>query len=177
VSESVPRYTSTAEGFRDAKELARLRPVKANAPRPRKPAGKPAVVASGIVCFCGERFSEAQSLEFMKHLRAEVGRDLALVNRRRAYYREWMKEYSKRPGVRERATERERERIATDPEYRERRHAAARERSRNPEVRARANERKRERIATDPEYRDRVYAQNRASAARKKAEREAGNNG
>lgn len=72
----------------DQREMARLRPAKKNAPRPR---AKPILreVTSGIVCFCEERFGEHQALEFMLHLRAEIGADLAKLERQRTTKRRW----------------------------------------------------------------------------------------
>jgi len=58
--------------------------------RPRKPRSAPVLreVTSGIVCFCGERFGESQALEFMLHLRAELGETLKWVAERKQYQRE-----------------------------------------------------------------------------------------
>ena len=100
---SVPRYTSRAEGFRTAEEIEALRPIAEPKPRAPRKAGNPALrqVTNGIVCFCGERFGESQALEFMLHLRAEVGEVL-----------EW----------RERKLRQDRERYAAryaDPEFRQ----------------------------------------------------------
>lgn len=97
---------------------ARTKPRKA----PAKPA-RGAVVTSGIVCFCGERFSEDQALEFMKHLRAELGRDLAILERQRKRWRE---------------------RYAADPEkFREKQRARSSRSRADPEKRRRAAERAR----------------------------------
>jgi hypothetical protein len=184
MAESIPRYTSTADGFRTADEIAALRPVKANAPRPRKASAQRAMVSTGIVCFCSERFSESQALEFMKHLRAEVGDDLAVLERKRQSERRRTREYLKRkaedPEWREqsRARRRARERRRNEnPEYHERqkerkRIEQARKRA-NPDLRASVNQQRREAWAADPELRERRLAWQREYRVRKKAEREA----
>lgn len=168
---STPVYTSTAEGFRDAKEIAGLRAIPEARPRaPRKQAEK-RVVSSGMVCFCGERFSEAQALEFMKHLRAEVGGELAVLERVRAAHRvanmSAEQRNRKRSGdrienmsseritrKRERNREHFRDRYADDPEYRERKLESGRK------------------YRNDPENLARKAAKQRERYARKKAERE-----
>lgn len=51
MSDSIPRYTSTAEGFRDAKEIAALRPMAEPKPRaPRKARREP--MARSRTFFC-----------------------------------------------------------------------------------------------------------------------------
>lgn len=153
MAESIPRYTSTAEGFRDAKELAALRPVRENTPRSRKPRVL-REVTSGIVCFCGERFGEAEALEFMLHLRAEVGEVLA-----------WREHVL---GSR---------RIANmTPAEIEQQRARKRAENMTPEQLERKNALKRaaaQRRRSDPEYRERENARHRDCRARKKAAREA----
>ena len=108
-SRSTPVYTSKAEGFRPAEEIAALRPARENAPKQR---AKPILreVTNGIVCYCGQRFSEGQALDFMLHLRSEVGNDLAYLERRRAESRERGR------------------RLGADPEWRARKNQRARER-------------------------------------------------
>jgi hypothetical protein len=158
-SGSVPRYTSKAEGFRTAEEIAAMRPVAAPKPRALRKAGNPGLrqVTNGIVCFCGERFGEAQSLEFMLHLRAEVGEHLARAERLRAYSRNYHKEHSTDPEWRKarsvRETARAAARKATDPEWAERRRAQQRE--------------------SDRRHREERNARRRERRAREKAEREA----
>lgn len=49
-----------------------------------------------------------------------------MTEERREYIRQYMCEYVRRPGVKERINARARERWANDPEYRERRKASAR---------------------------------------------------
>jgi hypothetical protein len=120
-------------------DLAAMRP--AAPPRPRKPraarvvpapAVTPAsdVVFGGIACFCGERFGPDRAAEFMLHLRAEVGGDLAELAR----IREWRRKVAGNPGYRARQAARVRERRAADPEFRERLNAAQRERRQRPDV-------------------------------------------
>jgi len=159
---STPVHTSKAEGFRSAEEIAALRPMIESAPRPRKPTVL-REVTNGIVCFCGERFGEAEALEFMLHLRAEYGEDLVKLERARAWHREYM-----------------RNRRATDPEFAERVRAQGRvshqRRMADPETRARVNERAnarfKERCATDPEYRERAKEQRRETKRRLRADPE-----
>jgi hypothetical protein len=148
-----------------------MRPAAPAKPRtPRKQAEKRAVTG-GIVCFCGERFTESQALEFMLHLRAEVGEVL-----------EWRRNFKERHrkscrGYRQR-------RWREDPEFRAKETA----RTTSPE----ANEKRRERYAllrstpgyqprkrkplTD-EQRERRNERRRERRAREKAEREDGNAG
>ena len=158
---------SSPERTLDQKDLAALRP--AAPPRPRKPRTAPPLreVTSGIVCFCGERFGEAQSLEFMLHLRAEVGEDLALLDRWRRSRREGQRRRLSDPEYRARhvaqGNKSRRERMA-DPEYRARVNAQRRERMADPEKRARKNTQNRERLA-DPEVRARKNAQEREKRA------------
>src|SRR6266705_1062633 len=96
------RHTSSPERTLEQRDLESLRPARENAPRPRKPSVL-REVTNGIVCFCGERFGESQALEFMLHLRAEVGEVLAeheqklelireRASRKRERRREWMRE-------------------------------------------------------------------------------------
>ena len=125
------RGTSSATRTMDQREIAALRPAAAPPARPRKAPAPARQVTSGIVCFCGERFAESQALAFMLHLRAEVGADLARLERQREYYRERDRERRKDPEWRERANERRNER--------------RKERRKDPEYRARMNERQLER--------------------------------
>ena len=181
---SRPVYTSTADGFRTAEEIAALRPMAEPKPRaPRKTTAKPSV-SSGIVCFCGVRFSEAQSLEFMLHLRAEVGEDLAVLERlrdrrrkdsRRRYadpvigarIREQMAEYRRTPEQLARKAEYDRRR-REDPAIRERKREQGRQyRSRKKAEGVSVHK------ALTPEQRERKNALSRQSRARQKAEREA----
>ena len=146
---SVLRGTSSATRTMDQREIAALRPAAAPPARPRKAPAPARQVTSGIACFCGERFAETEALAFMLHLRAEVGDDLARLERRRARNREYERERRKDPEWRERRNERRK-----DPEYRARERANERERRKDPEYRARMNERERER-RKDPEWRER----------------------
>lgn len=86
---SIPRYTSTADGFRTAEEIAALRPVAPARPRSPREKTEKREVTSGIVCFCGERFSEDRALEFMLHLCAEAGNVLRWYELRLEYTRRW----------------------------------------------------------------------------------------
>jgi hypothetical protein len=150
---STPVYTSTADGYRDAKEIAALRPVAPAKPRAPRKRSAPISVSTGIVCFCGERFSEAQSLEFMKHLRAEYGEVLEWRERTLTRGREAHRTRYADAEYRERANARRRERWASDPSLLEKQRA-----SRKP---------------ITPEQRDRHNARGRERRARQKAEREA----
>ena len=125
---NTPVYTSKAEGFRPAEEIAALRPIPEPKPR-RKRKTELRQVTNGIVCFCGERFGESDALDFMLHMRAEVGEDLAVLE---------TSESASNAAARRR--------YSTDPEYRERQ-------------RARSTARARERYASsDPEERTRYTA-------------------
>lgn len=161
---SIPRYTSKAEGFRTAEEIEAMRPMAEPRPRAPRKAPNPGLrqVTSGIVCFCGERFGEHQALEFMLHLRAEVGEDLAALERRRARDRERRRENRTDPVRRELEAAYMREwraRKLADPEYRE--------------YRREQKNTARRKLRADPEYRERENAADRERRARKKAEREA----
>ena len=94
MTDSKLRRTSGPERTLTQRELAAMRPAAAVARR-RQPSGIPALreVTSGIVCFCGERFGENQALEFMLHLRKEVGEDLAQLESYRAAQREYSRRY------------------------------------------------------------------------------------
>lgn len=146
---SVLRGTSSTTRTMDEREMAALRPAVAAPKRPRKPPVK-REVTNGIVCFCGERFAESQALEFMIHLRAEVGADLAVLQRRREYHSDYYRERRKDPEYRARESEQQRER-RKDPGYRARQResnrASRRERMKDPEYRARQNELARRRKA------------------------------
>lgn len=154
--------TSSSERTLDERELSSLRPAKQNAPRPRKPTVL-REVTKGIACFCGERFGEHQALEFMLHLRAEVGDDLAYLEGIRSYRKARWEQIRQNP---QRAAQ-ERARVAE----------SARRRRSDPEARERENARRRSRRRSDPEYRERqnarVRAADRRRRARKKSEREA----
>lgn len=119
---SKPVYTSKAEGFRLEAEIEALRPIPT--PKPRKPRSASALreVTSGIVCFCGERFWEGEGENFLRHLRDEVGEDLAMVQRLKARYK---RHNDKRDPVQRR--EQQRERYASDTEYRDYRRRKASE--------------------------------------------------
>lgn len=160
---SRPVYTSKADGFRTAEEIAAMRPITEPKPRAPRKAASPALrqVTNGIVCFCGERFGEHQALEFMLHLRAEVG-DLADYRERRRRPGRVAAMSPERIETRRerdrRNRERERIRMAEDPAYRER----------VMERRRRDTARKRQRYATDPEYRAHELERDRVKRARKK---------
>lgn len=185
----------------DEQQLAEMRPAIQSAPRPRKPR-VPRELTSGIECFCGERFGEHQALEFMLHLRAEMGEYLRRVEHTRKYVREYQaRRRTNDPEWRERRSAAIRARRANDPEWREHKNAEVREwharKQADPEYRAQKNARNRERYAEqradpewrernnarvrarrqvrmqDPEARARKNAQERERRARKKAEREA----
>lgn len=106
------------------------------APRagPRKPRSAPVLreVTSGIVCFCGEQFTEAQAIEFMRHLREEFAYDLEVLDRTRARWRRDNQKQMDKPEQRERHrirdNARHRERYAKDAAYRERHKAQTRRR-------------------------------------------------
>ena len=154
---SVLRGTSSTSRTLCQRELAALRPAVPGPARPRKAPVPAAQVTSGIACFCGERFALAQALEFMIHLRAEVGADLARLERQREYYRERDRERRKDPEWRERERERDRERWK-DPEWRARKRERDRELRKDPEYRARMNEYQRERRRAKREAAQRAAA-------------------
>lgn len=116
-AESTPVYTSTAEGFRDEKFINSLR--RPAEPKPRAPRKAPVkrVASSEIMCFCGERFQLSQAREFMIHLRAEVGEDLATLERWRKGSRESQRRLRREdPGYVARQREYMRKRYAANPE-------------------------------------------------------------
>ena len=130
-------------------------------------------VTSGIICFCGEQFSETQALEFMLHLRAEVGADLqtlkkmrtdnaAYMRRKRASDPEWRA--AKNAATRARYLAK----MAGDPEWaaaeRARKREQFKKRYANPEVRAQRKIYAREydrKLRADPEYNERRNARRR----------------
>ena len=170
---SRPVYTSKAEGFRPTREIESLRPMAEPKPRAPRKAANPALrqVTNGIVCFCGERFGESQALEFMLHLRAEVGEVLEWAGSKRTVIREASRRRRADPETRERLNRQQRERMR-DPERRERKYARERERTKTPEVHTKRMEGQRQR-RKDPEVLARQAAQARDRRARKKAEHEA----
>lgn len=174
---SRPVYTSKAEGFRTAEEIAAMRPIADPKPRaPRKP-GNPALrqVTNGIACFCGERFGESQALEFMLHLRAEVGGELAWAADKRRRMRESYHRYIRQPESHERRLQYEAERRQR-PSRRERKREYDRKRAADPVIRERRLKQKREYEAKrrqDPARRERQREYERQYRARKKAGREA----
>ena len=123
--------TSSSTRTLDERDLAALRPAIEVPLRDRR--RKPAAlreVTSGVVCFCGERFGEHQALEFMLHLRAEVGEYLTRIERRRTVDRETARRRMADPATAEKVRARHREserRRRQDPEYAERVNAHARE--------------------------------------------------
>jgi hypothetical protein len=135
--------TSSAERTLDQRDLSSLRPARENAPRPRKPTVL-REVTNGVVCLpehggkpCGRRFGEHQALDFMLHLRAEVGEDLTVLERWRERQRKQRnRRYATDPEVRRKKSERERARYHNDPDYRERVLAQQRTRKLTPEQRA-----------------------------------------
>lgn len=81
--------TSSSTRTLGTRDLMALRPARESPRRQRARAKGPRrEVTSGIACFCGERFAESQALEFMLHLRAEVGDELQVLERRRARARD-----------------------------------------------------------------------------------------
>lgn len=199
MTDSELRGVSSAERTLDARELASWRPaIPKAAPRSRKPSVL-REVTNGIVCFCGERFGESQALEFMLHLRAEVGEDLDRVDRRRRRDRERQGErYASDPDYRDQKNAYRRSWVAAHPEFRERDNQRKRERRQamTPEQRKHDNERRAanrrkqhaydpeaaERLreyhrryrAEHPEFRERQQALQRERRARKAAELRAG---
>lgn len=135
VAASELRATSSRARTLDQRDLAALRPARENAPRQRKPAVL-REVTSGIVCFCGERFGESQALEFMLHLRGEVGADLEILERRRQRDRDLKQRHGADPEYRARQNASHRERYATDSEYRLRIVERQRRRRADPEYRS-----------------------------------------
>ncbi len=173
------RHTSSSERTLEQRDLEVMRPARENAPRPRKPSVL-REVTTGIVCFCGERFGEQQALEFMLHLRAEVGEVLDWRERKLRQKRESRRRVET-PEKRARKREHDRliqRRRMQDPEKRARHNEQAalsqRRRMQDPEYRARRNEQHRlsmQRRAQDPEKRARRNEQERRRRARRKAER------
>lgn len=103
---SVLRGTSSSTRTLTARDLAAMRPDRTGARqrRPAERAREASAAVRGVVCLCGRPFGEDEAVEFMLHLRAEVGADLRLL----AKVRQW------------------RRRTVSRPEYRERRNAAGR---------------------------------------------------
>jgi hypothetical protein len=140
--------------------------------QPRRPRPAPVLreVTSGIVCFCGERFGEHQALEFMLHLRAEVGEHLEKLERWRESYRQSHRRLREDPEWRERDKAQKRAYTARPevqaaqrayrrtPEYRARQRAHNRARRQDPEYRAREN-------AQKAEYRRRIRDEQATSPA------------
>ena len=88
------RRTSGPERTLTQRELAAMRPaVETPRRQPRRVASR-SEVTSGIICECGERFSEAQALEFMRHLRAEFGEILNWAARERERRRRDVRRFS-----------------------------------------------------------------------------------
>lgn len=108
-----------------------------------------------MVCFCGERFGQSEAIEFMLHVRAEVGERVATLERRRDRSRAANARYRQQPEAQERRNEYFRE-------YHQRPEVKLREQERERGRAAYRAARKRERRANDPEYRERVNAQLRA---------------
>lgn len=152
----------------DERDLAAMRPAKENTRRPRKPSVL-REVTSGIVCFCGERFGEHQALEFMLHLRAEVGETLSWVERKRRLMREQSRARRATEEGRARQNEYRRNYMlslkANYPERFEAKAVALRERRATPEYRSRLNAAARARYREQPES---VRLKNREEQARKK---------
>ena len=149
------RAVSSAERTLDARTLAAMRSVAQRKGRQRRadPQSLVREVTSGIVCFCGERFSEDRALEFMLHLRAEYGEVL-----------EWQEK------VRE-SWRRSQRRFTADPDNRaasnERRSRRQRERRADPELGGLVTELEREarlRWLSDPEKKAALLARKRAYA-------------
>lgn len=140
--------TSSSTRTLDQRDLAALRPMPAPRPRAPRKATEKRVVSSGIVCFCGERFAESQALEFMLHLRAEVGSDLKVAESLRRRHREERRRISADPERAARRRERDRKRQARlmeDPEYRARQRAIQNAARADPEIRKRRAEAERDR--------------------------------
>ncbi len=117
------RGTSSAGRTLDQRDLASLRPQIAPKPKPRRAAPVLREVTSGIVCFCGQRFGESEALEFMLHLRAEVGEVLNWQKRIRTRDRVRWARRKADPENRARLNEQaraSRARRMADPEYRAR---------------------------------------------------------
>ena len=72
----------------------------------------------------------------------------------------------------EKRIQRQRERYANDPEYRERQREENRKRDADPTYKERKNRRVRERYANDPEYREKIKRERRESYRRKKERKE-----
>lgn len=158
---SVLRGTYSDKRSLGPRDLAALRPASPRPRRPRGPAAPAPETGHGIACFCGERFGEGQALDFMLHLRAEVGEDLRLLRN----VRRWRAATASRPEYRARQAAAARERRATDPEWRDERNRKGREYKARPEVRERRRKLDAERYAAqaaDPERRERRNAAQRA---------------
>jgi hypothetical protein len=151
--------TSSAERTLDQRDLAAMRPQAA--PRTRKPRSAPVLreVTSGIVCFCGERFGEHQALEFMLHLRAEVGGVLSWAN----HQKDRIRINSKKQYESQMADPAKHEHLK-----RRRRENAQRFRERHREE---INERVRVKRVEDPEWAERERARKRNSRRPSRAKR------
>ena len=158
---------SSSDRTLDARDLASLRPARANTPRKKaKPVRRE--VTSGIVCFCGERFSEDRAL------RAEVGEVL-----------EWREKILARARG---GAAKQRERMRSDPALRAKRNERERrryaERMADPELRGKRNERDRQRRAAvssegranrneiERQYRREMFAEPERRARRNEYHRE-----
>jgi hypothetical protein len=154
---SVLRGHSSGVRTLDAADLAAMRPQAPPRRRSRSRTAAPAAppvprasetVAAGVMCFCGQRFGPDQAVEFMIHLRAEVGEDLRQLDR----FRENRRRSESTPARKAAKAAQAREKYAASEEYRARRRAAARERMRRkraagwkPEVTPEQAERQRQR--------------------------------
>jgi len=129
------------------------RPRKARAKMPQRVSAPAEPVTVSVQCFCGRVFEQADAVEFMRHLREEVGDSLEELAR----IRRWRKATTSSPEYRQRSAARKRERRATEPGFAERLNAAQRERRQRPEVKAARREYEASRRA-DPQWRERRNA-------------------
>jgi hypothetical protein len=161
MSESELRGVSSPERTIGVQELASWRPAK-ESPKPERQTAKPTfrAVTTGIACFCGERFGESQALEFMLHLRAEVGENLAQLERFRDSHRRASRKYAEKPETKQYRREWAKSHKGDVSAYQEKYRASPKGRQKVK----RRNQLERKRRRTDQEWRD---EQNRKARERK----------
>ena len=96
------RRTSSPERTLTQRELAAMRPAVETPRRQSRRVAPLREITSGVICFCcGERFGEAQALDFMLHLRAKFGETLSWAARERERARRDARLFNERAKTRE----------------------------------------------------------------------------
>lgn len=129
------------------------RPRKARAKMPPRVSAPAEPVTVSVRCFCGQVFEQADAVEFMRHLRDEVGDSLEELAR----IKRWRRTTTSSPEYRERANTRKRERRSAEPGFAEKLNAAQRERRKQPQAQAARREYEAGKRA-DPQWRERRNA-------------------